>query len=230
MTAWLRRQGYEVNPKRVYRLMCQMGIQAIYPKPKTSQPGPEHKLHPYLLRNLEITHVNQVWSADITYVPMPTGFMYPVAVMDWFSCYVLSWQRLLPGGTRAGPTVRQATNFQHRPGQSIYCRCLHRLPLRCWHSHQYGWPAKRSTTFSLSGSGVASNMKTSISRTMAPSRYFIPVSPTTSGSTTKLDRIKASVIAHRPNFASPNYTLIRKRARLKATLGYIKHLLDGEYS
>lgn len=92
MTAWLRRQGYTVNPKRVYRLMRKMGIQAIYPKPKTSQPGQGHKIYPYLLRNLEITHVNQVWSSDITYIPMPTGFMYLVAVMDWFSRYVLAWQ------------------------------------------------------------------------------------------------------------------------------------------
>jgi putative transposase len=92
MTAWLRRQGYTVNPKRVYRLMGKMGIQAIYAKPKTSRPGENHKIYPYLLRHLEITHINQVWSADITYVPMPTGFMYLVAVMDWYSRYVLAWQ------------------------------------------------------------------------------------------------------------------------------------------
>jgi putative transposase len=92
MTAWLRRQGYEVNPKRVYRLMGQMGIQAIYPKPKTSRPDEGHTIFPYLLRNLAITRVNQVWSADITYVPMPTGFMYLVAIMDWYSRYVLAWQ------------------------------------------------------------------------------------------------------------------------------------------
>lgn len=92
MTAWLRRQGYEVNPKRIYRLMQTMGICAIYPKPKTSQPGRGHKTYPYLLRGLALTHVNQVWSADITYVPMPTGFMYLVAIMDWYSRFVLAWQ------------------------------------------------------------------------------------------------------------------------------------------
>ncbi len=92
MTAWLRNQGYQVNRKRIYRLMRLMGIQAIYPKPKTSQPDQGHKIYPYLLRNLAITHVNQVWSADITYLPMPTGFMYLVAVMEWYSRYVLSWQ------------------------------------------------------------------------------------------------------------------------------------------
>jgi putative transposase len=92
MTVWLRRQGYTINPKRVYRLMRKMGIQALYAKPKTSQAAQGHKIYPYLLRNLEITHVNQVWSADITYIPMPTGFMYLVAVMDWYSRYVLAWQ------------------------------------------------------------------------------------------------------------------------------------------
>lgn len=92
MLAYLRRQGYEVNHKRVRRLLQKMGIQAIYPKPKTSVSSAEHKIYPYLLRGLEITHVNQVWSADITYLPMPHGFMYLVAVMDWYSRYVLAWQ------------------------------------------------------------------------------------------------------------------------------------------
>ncbi len=92
MLAYLRRQGYEVNHKRVRRLLQKMGIQAIYPKPKTSVSNAEHKIYPYLLRGLEITHINQVWSADITYIPMPHGFMYLVAVMDWYSRYVLAWQ------------------------------------------------------------------------------------------------------------------------------------------
>ena len=92
MTAYLRRQGYAINGKRVRRLMSQMGIQAIYAKKKSSSPGKGHKLYPYLLRNLPITHVNQVWSADITYVPLLRGFMYLVAVIDWHSRYVLAWQ------------------------------------------------------------------------------------------------------------------------------------------
>ena len=92
MTAFLRRQGYAINGNRVRRLMRLMGIEAIYPKRKTSAPGKGHKLYPYLLRNLAITHVNQVWSADITYVPMPRGFIYLVAVIDWHSRYVLAWQ------------------------------------------------------------------------------------------------------------------------------------------
>jgi putative transposase len=92
MTELLRSQGYEVNPKRVRRLLRKMGLMALYPKPKTSQPGKNHKVYPYLLRHLPITQVNQVWSSDITYLPMPKGFMYLVAVMDWFSRYVLAWR------------------------------------------------------------------------------------------------------------------------------------------
>jgi putative transposase len=92
MTAHLRRQGYAVNHKRVQRLMQLMGLQAIYPKPKTSLADYSHKVYPYLLRGLEITRPNQVWSADITYVPLLHGFMYLVAIIDWFSRYVLAWQ------------------------------------------------------------------------------------------------------------------------------------------
>ena len=92
MTAQLRRMGHEVNHKRVQRLMQKMGIRAIYPGPKTTISSSEHKIYPYLLRGLAITHPLQVWSSDITYVPMPRGFMYLVAVIDWYSRYVISWQ------------------------------------------------------------------------------------------------------------------------------------------
>jgi putative transposase len=91
MTAWLRSQGCEVNHKRVARLLRPMGLEAIYPKPRTSQPHPEHRVYPYLLRGMPITRVNQVWSTDITYIRLHAGFIYLVAVMDWFSRYVLSW-------------------------------------------------------------------------------------------------------------------------------------------
>ena len=92
MTAWLRAQGYPVNRKRVRRLMRVMGIEAIYQHPNTSRPSPEHKVYPYLLRGLAITRVNQVWATDITYIPMARGFLYLVAVMDWYSRYVLAWR------------------------------------------------------------------------------------------------------------------------------------------
>ena len=81
-----------MNRKRVQRLMRTMGITAIYPGPKTSAPGVGHHVYPYLLRGLTIGRANQVWCSDITYVPMERGFMYLVAVMDWFSRYVLAWR------------------------------------------------------------------------------------------------------------------------------------------
>ncbi len=92
MTVRLNRLGHTVNRKRVARLMGIMGLHAVYPRPRTSIPDHQHKKYPYLLRGLTITRPNQVWAADITYVPMPTGFMYLVAVMDWFSRFVLAWQ------------------------------------------------------------------------------------------------------------------------------------------
>ena len=92
MRAWLRQEGHEVNRKRVQRLMRLMGLEAVYPKPRLSVGGAGHKVYPYLLRNVSIERVNQVWSTDITYIPMPNGFMYLTAVMDWHSRYVLSWR------------------------------------------------------------------------------------------------------------------------------------------
>jgi putative transposase len=91
LTAWLRGQGWAVNRKRVRRLMERMGLEAVYPKPKLSQRGEAHKIYPYLLRGLEVERADQVWGADITYIPMARGFLYLVAVMDWFSRFVLSW-------------------------------------------------------------------------------------------------------------------------------------------
>lgn len=91
MVERLREQGYPVNRKRVSRLMEAMGIQALYPKPRLSQPGDGHKIYPYLLRDVRIERVNQVWSTDITYIRMAQGFVYLVAILDWFSRFVVSW-------------------------------------------------------------------------------------------------------------------------------------------
>jgi len=88
----LRRLGFKINRKKVQRLMRLMGLETIYPKPKTSRPHPQHKVYPYLLRNLQIDRPNPVWAADISYIPMNRGFMYLVAVMDWHSRKVLSWR------------------------------------------------------------------------------------------------------------------------------------------
>ena len=92
MTAWLIRQGEAVNRKRVRRLMAVMGLEAIHPGPRTTVPNPDHKVYPYLLRDMAIERRNQVWSSDITYLPLPQGFMYLTVVMDWHSRYVLSWR------------------------------------------------------------------------------------------------------------------------------------------
>jgi putative transposase len=92
MTAWLHQQGHAVNGKRVRRLMRLMGLHAIYPRPRTSHPTSTQRRYPYLLHGVEILRPNHVWSADITYVSMPRGFMYLVAIVDWFSRYVLAWR------------------------------------------------------------------------------------------------------------------------------------------
>jgi len=91
---------FGVNRKRVQRLMRRMGLEAIYPKPRTTQRNVEHRIYPYLLRNVEVVRPDQVWSSDITYVPMPTGFMYLTVILDWYSRYVLSWRvsNTLDGG------------------------------------------------------------------------------------------------------------------------------------
>jgi putative transposase len=92
MTAWLVQHGEEVNRKRVRRLMRTMGLEAIYPKPRLSTPGKGHKIYPYLLRGVQVERPDQVWSTDITYVPMISGFMYLAAVIDWYSRYVIAWR------------------------------------------------------------------------------------------------------------------------------------------
>jgi putative transposase len=92
MTQWLQAQGEVVNRKRVQRLMRMMGLEAIYPKPKLSVAGRGHRIYPYLLRDVRIERADQVWSTDITYIPLAAGFMYLAAVIDWYSRYVVSWR------------------------------------------------------------------------------------------------------------------------------------------
>ena len=114
MTAWLRSQGYGVNPKRVRRLLRTMGLEAIYPKPRLSQPAEGHTIYPYLLRGVRVARVNQVWSTDITYIRLQSGFVYLVAVIDWFSRYVLSWAVSI---TRDVPFCVQALDHALGQGQ-----------------------------------------------------------------------------------------------------------------
>jgi len=112
MTVHLRGLGEVVNHKRVQRLMQKMGLQAVYPKPRTTISAPGHQVYPYLLRGLAITRPNQVWSADITYIPMHRGFLYLMAIIDWFSRYVLAWR---VSNTLEGDFCREAVTeaFQH---------------------------------------------------------------------------------------------------------------------
>ena len=92
MAAWLKNQGHQVNRKRVRRLMRVMGLKAIYRRPRTSVPAAGHKIYPHLLNGMKMPRPNQVWAADITYIPMARGFLYLVAIIDWYSRYVLSWR------------------------------------------------------------------------------------------------------------------------------------------
>ncbi len=91
ITEILRRNGFHINRKRVYRLMRKMGLQALYAKPRTSIRNKEHKVYPYLLRDVDITHVNQVWATDITYIKLDSGFVYLIAIIDLYSRYILGW-------------------------------------------------------------------------------------------------------------------------------------------
>ncbi len=91
ITVWLNSAGYHVNRKCVQRLMQRMGLVGVAPGPQTSRPHPAHTVYPYLLRDLVIDRPNQVWCTDVTYLPMPRGFMFLVAILDWYSRYVVAW-------------------------------------------------------------------------------------------------------------------------------------------
>ena len=114
MVAVLRRDGWTVNRKRVRRLMRLMRIEAIYQKPNTSRRHPDHVVYPYLLRDLTIDRPNQVWCADITYIPLAKGFVYLIAVMDWFSRHVLAWR--LSTGMDSGFCVEALQDALDRHG------------------------------------------------------------------------------------------------------------------
>jgi len=92
MTVWLRQQGYRVNRKRVSRLLREMGLRAVYPGPKLSVAHPRHRIYPYLLGDLAVEQVDQVWSTDITYIRLQKGYVYLAAIIDWYSRYVISWE------------------------------------------------------------------------------------------------------------------------------------------
>ena len=127
MTWHLQNEGHAVNVKRIRRLMRLMRLMPIYQKPDTSKPAKGHKIYPYLLGGLRVERPNQVWCADITYLPMRRGFLYLVAIMDWYTRKVLAWRisnagsRLLRGGFERGdPQVRPARDHEHRSGVAVH--------------------------------------------------------------------------------------------------------------
>ena len=149
MTKHLRQQGYWVNPKRISRLMRLMEIQAICPRRRLTIPNSGHKVYPYLLRNVPITRANQVWSADITYVPMNHGFMYLVAILDWFSRFSAS-PRLRSNYpihwiiSSASMLWRKHSNIINRrysiqTKDSVYIPQFHRASGICRCEDQHGW-------------------------------------------------------------------------------------------
>jgi putative transposase len=161
MAALLRAEGYSVNRKRVQRLMRKMGITALGPKPRTTKPAPGHKIFPYLLRNLVIDRANQVWAADITYVPIGRGFLYLVAIIDWASRAVLAWRLsntmdvsfCVAALEEALARFGKAGYLQHRPRQPAPSSSARSRPPTFgsrWTDTAGGW-----TTSSSSGCGAA---------------------------------------------------------------------------
>jgi putative transposase len=129
IAAWLKSQGYTVNRKHVRRLMQVMGIKAIYRRPRTSKPAPGNKIYPYLLSGMEITRPNQVWAADITYIPMTRGFLYLVAIIDWYSRYVLSCR--LSNTLDAGFCVEALEGALRKLGYHENSKCF------IWRNHKW---------------------------------------------------------------------------------------------
>jgi putative transposase len=143
----LGREGIKVGRLHVATLMKKMGIEALYRRPNTSKRAPGHKIYPYLLRQLAVTRPNQVWATDITYIPMAQGFVYLVAIVDWFSRRVLSWRLSITLETDfciealegSADALRQAGDLQYRPGQPVHQRGFHRRPAARENRDQHGW-------------------------------------------------------------------------------------------
>jgi len=132
MVVELAKLGFRVCRKKVRRLMREMGIWAIYPKPRLSENRENHRKYPYLLNNFKVEEPGQVWAADITYIPMREGFMYLAATLDWYSRYVVSWKL---GGIVDG----QSFHLQHGPGGSVHEQRLDRGGRGCRGPGEHGW-------------------------------------------------------------------------------------------
>lgn len=138
---WLNNKDHIViNHKAVLNHMREMGIQAIYPRQSTSKPNPENKVYPYLLKGLTIDHPDHVWSIDITYIPVKTDWLYLVAIIDWFSRYVLDWQ--LNDSLEIGFVLDASCtgDNEQRPGEPFYQPKVYKAISGCWIKNQYGSP------------------------------------------------------------------------------------------
>ena len=142
----LRREGFQAGRRHIGTLMARMGIEALYRKPNTSRRQRGDEIHPYLLRDLAVDRANQVWAADITYIPMRRGFLYLFAVIDWYSRRVLAWRlsntlttRLLSGrGAGSHPPARLPGDLQHRSGLPVHQRRIHGSAQGARHPDQHG--------------------------------------------------------------------------------------------
>ena len=143
----LAAEGVKIGRLHVSTLTKKMAIEAIYRRPNTSKPAPWHKIYPYLLRKLAVTRPNQVWATDITYIPMARGFVYLIAIVDWFSRRVLSWRLSITletdllhrGVGGSAGALRRAGDLQYRPGQPVYQHGVHVSPAPREDRDQYGW-------------------------------------------------------------------------------------------
>ena len=147
MQVALQRRGLPVNRKRVQRLMRVMGLEAVGPKPRLSRPHPEQRVYPYLLRDVAIERVNQVWSTDITYIRLRSGFVYLVAILDWFSRYVLAWElSVTVDGQFCEDTLARAlaterpTIFNTDQGSQFTSATFTGLLRTAGRADQHGWP------------------------------------------------------------------------------------------
>ena len=147
MQVALQRRGLRVNRKRVQRLMRVMGLEAVGPKPRLSRPHPEQRVYPYLLRDVAIERVDQVWSTDITYIRLRSGFVYLVAILDWFSRYVLAWElSVTVDGEFCDDTLARALAtgcprmFNTDQGSQFTSAAFTGLLRTAGVADQYGWP------------------------------------------------------------------------------------------
>ena len=215
----LRQDGYGVGRLHVATLMKQMGIAALYRRPATSHPTPGHQIYPYLLRKLAVTRPNHVWAMDITYVPMARGFVYLVAVLDWFSRKVLAWRLSITLETR--PCVEALSDALARHGPPAIMNTVRAASSPLWlfsrrcrrPRSRLAWTARArgATMFLSNGSGGRSNMRKSTSGPIEASRRHVAVWAAIWHSITDRDRIQLLAGKHLTKSISTSLSPSRRR-------------------